>query len=286
MADRATYSETEPQDETQEVEATGETDLEAGAGEQIAESDETPEAESDDEGEAGEGESPEDEQAEPDDQVAALRAELDALRPLADLGRRFAESQRQAAAPKSPEPDERIETLIDQALTVLATEPDDAKRDSGFKAFPMEVQIEAAKRARAAEEDNLLRVKNPQKWAEKWVGPIVEKMLSPIAQKFAVREFEDKYSDIANNPEAASELANLLRNRVPLDIAAEVVRLRRNGPAAKTDDGEAETARAVREARRSRAVRKPERASAKKKPDIQGFYLEDVIKSLGQGDEE
>lgn len=247
---------------------------------------ETPEVEADEPGEGEPTTEPEDQAAPGEDPIAALRAELEQLRPYADLGRRVAEGQvrqqqQQEREPAGPDP--RTERLVHDALRILRTEADDERREKAFRALPAEVQHEAARRAQAADEDEIQRIADPDGWVERRIAPVLKRLLAPLAQRMAMSEFEKGYPDLVDE-ESQAALKPLLAGNVPLPIAAKVVRAMRSAqpaaPGKVKETPENETARVVREARRRTSTRQPERAPVTKAPKLQGVYFEDVAREL------
>lgn len=273
MTDIGSYDSAKSEVETPEVENEDSTEPGAEAPQPNEEGDES----SGDEGDA-----------EPTDPVAELRAELERnraelekLRPYADLGQRLAQSQVEQANQQRSSRDSETDGLVREGLRILYSETDDAKRERAFMALPLPVQREVSRRAKDAEEDNLLRMVDPDKWFEKNVEPYVRKAMKPFVEELSYRSFEQKYPDLQDDS-SQQALIPLLQRGVDLPTAAKVVRALKvaQNPAAP-DNAEAETTRAVRDARRGRATRKPERASpASSTPEVKGVYLDEIMREL------
>ena len=227
-------------------------------------------------------------------ELLELRQRLADLEPLAQLGQRVLAQQAPApAAPqgssRDPRVDHAIRMLYDSSLT------DEARRDA-FKAFPIEVRQEALRRDREAQEEHVLRMTDPDAWAERVIAPVVQRMVAPVAAKFAKREFLVQNPDLAS-PADMEEVAQILGDRVPLHYAAELARLRKaertrasGAPPADPDTRARQAdAEALKNARRGRAA--PARTTARdtKPPAYRGWKAEDVLFSLeeaGQLDSE
>ena len=279
MSDDNSYTPDEQPEGSQETE--GETAIEQPPAE-------TPEVE--DSGEEAEGEG----DAGAPDPVAELRAELDKhraeleqLRPFADLGQRVARGQVQQNQQRVNGDQARSEELVREGMRILfsSSAGDENARSQAFQALPPDVRSEVTRRAKDVEESDLLRVTDPEKWAEKHIAPVVRRLVAPIYEQVALREFERTYPDL-QDPASRDALAPLLQRGVDLETAAKVVRSLRPKAPATPADADTETARAVRDARRGRAARKPAGAPTTKPPKVSGVYLEDVMRELEARGEE
>ncbi len=259
--------------------------IEAGAP-ATAETDATDEPELEgEEGEGGEGEEPAAgaEVAPQVDELAALRQQLAELEPLARLGQHML-SQQPAPAPQQA-PSQGVDPRVEQALRV-------AHDTAQFKAFPPEVQFEAGRILREAEEDHILRLTNPRAWAAKWVEPVAIDVVRPVAAKFAKREFMHGNPDLASpeDEQAVADAIDLAR-RSPAHVAAELVRLRKQaatgGPRAEIGKrATAADAEALKNARRGRAA-PPRTTTRAPSPNSNGWRAEDALHDFeGSGLEE
>jgi hypothetical protein len=212
--------------------------------------------------------------------LAALRQRLADLEPLAQLGQRML-AQPPAPAPSAPQ---GRDLRVDQAIRALYSGPDGQKQ---FDAFPMEVRIEAGRLIREAENEHVLRMTDPEAWAERVIAPVVQRMVAPVAAKFAKREFLLQNPDLST-PADMEAVAGEYGKGVPLHAAAELVRLRKlaSRPEAGPSGGDPDTrarqadAEALKNARRGRAA--PARTTVRdtKPLKLSGWKAEDILGSL------
>lgn len=233
----------------------------------------------------GEGEQPAPPPAEPDE-LTLLRQRVSDLEPLAQIAQRMLADRDQQPAPQAPSRDPRGEAMVRQAIRTLA------EKGAGkeFDAFAPDVRFEAGRRVREMEEENILRLTDPDAWAEKVVAPVVRKFVAPVAAKFAQREFLLQNPDLGT-PEDIQAITDLYRAQVPIQAAAEIVRLRKAvAPGAKQAADERARradAEALKQARRGRAA--PPRTTTRAAPKSLGWKAEDVLAGLeesGHVDEE
>ena len=239
------------------------------------------------EGEGGEGEEPAAgaEVAPQVDELAALRQQLAELEPFARLGQHMLSQQPAPAPQQAPSHGSEPDPRVVQALRV-------AHDTAQFKAFPPEVQFEAGRILREAEEDHILRLTNPRAWAAKWVEPVAIDVVRPVAAKFAKREFLHGNPDLASpeDEQAVADAIDLAR-RSPAHVAAEIVRLRKQvaSGGTKAEIGKRATAadaEALKNARRGRAA-PPRTTTRAPSPKSNGWRAEDALHDFeGSGLEE